>query len=113
MGYRPGPELIHPRGTSLDDLKLHVALVSKSVGPADDILGCEVRGLDVTQGNLLVTEGQDALQMSLNAFGKLVIRFHPAPLELVHPLAKEPPGCPPAEFSIKIRKRIKNRGVKS
>lgn len=70
-----------------------MGLVPEAVGPAKDVLDCQVHGLDVDQGDLLVAEGQDAVQMRLNALSKLMIRVHPAPLEKTHPLEEEPPGA--------------------
>ncbi len=95
MGYRPWPELTHPGGATLDDLKLHVGLVSETVGPADNVFGFQIRGLHVTQGNFLVAEGQDSVQVFFDPLGKLPHGLHAGPLQLIHPLPEKAAGaCP-------------------
>ena len=86
-------ELRHPGSTALNDLKFHIVHVPEAIGPANNVFGFEVDGLDIAQRNLFVAKGENAFQMFFNQFDKFEVRFETTPLELVHPLLEEPPGA--------------------
>jgi len=74
----------------LDDLEFHVVLVPVTIGPADDVAGLEIAGLDITQRDLLVAESEDPVEMTLDHFHEVPVRFEATPLELVLPILPEP-----------------------
>ena len=88
-------KLSHPGGTGLNDLESHVLFVPVSVGHANDIARFQVGRFYKSQGGFLVTVGQDTIQMVFDHMGKLMIWLKSAPLEWLHPVAKEFSGpCP-------------------
>ena len=49
------------------------SLVPVTIGSADNVTGLEVTGLDVTQGDLFLTEGEDAIEETLNQTDDLTV----------------------------------------
>ena len=82
-------ELSHPRGTGLDDLKLHIVFVAEAVGHADGIAGFEVGRFDEAQRDVFVAICLNAIPMFFDHLGELLIWGDSTPLELFSPLAKE------------------------
>ena len=89
MGYRPWTELGHPGGARLNDLEFHVVFVPVAVSPSDHILRGEIGTLDVAERNLLVAEGQDAVEMVFNQADELVVGLEAAPFEFGLPSRPE------------------------
>ena len=74
----------------MDDLELHVVLVPVSEGSSDDILGCEIGPLNVSQRNLLVAVSEDTVKMIFNQTDELMVGLEAAPFELGLPSCPEP-----------------------
>lgn len=106
-------KLSHPGGTGLNDLESHVLFVPVSVGHANDIARFQVGRFYKSQGGFFVTVGQDTIQMVFDHMGKLMIRLKSAPLELLHPVAKEFSGpCPGRVGPEVIERFLEQMGLK-
>lgn len=85
----PGLKFVHPGGTGLNDLQLLEVLVPVPVGSSDNVLGLLVGRFDVSQRNLPVAIGQDAVEMVLHHGGKALEWCQTAPFQGIDPLPEE------------------------
>jgi len=106
MGKFPWLELIHPGGTGLNDLELHVFHVPVAVGPSNDVASFQIRCFNVSEGNLLVAMGQNAIKMLFHHACKLLVGLQTAPLKLVYPSSKELKGPGPGGIRPQVVKRF-------
>lgn len=85
----PRLEIVHPGGTSLNDLQFLEPFVPVTVSPSDHVFGLLVGGLNVPQRHLFLAVREDPVKMFLHHDRKALQGLHPAPLEGVDPFPEE------------------------